>query len=324
MLNRRRFMASHSMFPISMGSLLSGFGVSTKQPKENPPTEFQGGEYLGSFTDGKNFGLQIAPTTGQNFAFHVYSGGLPGLGYDGLWQEQLKGRLSDNSLNFLADGGGWMIEGDLKNLKGFNQKGESLKATKIPARTPKTVGLKPSGLVKILFDGGSLDSWKRGKKDKDGNLQVGCETVDGFRDFLLHIEFRLPFLPNQKGQDRANSGVYIQNRYEIQILDSFALAGTKNECGSIYEFRAPEVNACLPPGEWQSYDIDFRSARFEDRKKIKNALISVRHNGVLVHNQIEVPNQTGYGRKEGPESGPIHLQNHGAPVVFRNIWIIEK
>ena len=324
MLIRRKFLVSFGASPLAFSPGIFGFWEPNPAHAANLSKNFTGAEYLGSLANGQKIGLQITPTSPQRLAIHVFSGGLPGLGYDGLWQEILKGKQIGSSRNFKADGGGWVIEGNLESFQGTNQKGESLKAEVLPGRTNKNLGMKPPPSAKILFDGGVLDRWKRGRKDSDGNLQVGCETVDSFRDFLLHVEFRLPFLPMQKGQDRANSGVYIQNRYEIQILDSFALQGTKNECGSIYEFRAPAVNACLAPEQWQCYDIDFRSPRFENGKKLKNALTTVHHNGVLIHDKVEIPSQTGYGRKEGPEAGPIHLQNHGSSVVFRNIWILEK
>lgn len=328
MVNRRNFVASASLLPFGLSS--EAFGGSTlfitpaQTHQEIPLGPFQGGEYLGTFGLGQKLGIQIAPTSPQRIAIHVYSGGLPGLGYDGKWQQILKGRQTGNGPDFVADGGGWNIQGTFAKVKGTTHKGGSLVAERIPARSPITLGAKPSAGAKILFDGAKLDAWKRAKKDNDGNLMVGCETVDNFRDFLLHVEFRLPFLPDQKGQDRANSGVYIQNRYEIQILDSFALEGSKNECGSIYEYRAPDVNACLPPGQWQSYDIEFHSPVFENQKKIKNARINVIHNGILIHDHVEIPGQTGYGRKEGPDPGPLHLQNHGSPVVYRNIWILNR
>ncbi len=327
MLVRRNFLAYSGILPILGNWPLSGFCAKNQKEIASvtniPPKEFMGGEFLGSVANGEKVGVQIAPTTPERFAIHVYSGGLPGLGYNGLWQQTLKGKQKGSEPNFFAEADGWTIDGNLETIKGSNKKGLEIHAERIPNRSLKSLGIKPPTNGKILFDG-DLGGWKRAQKDSDGYLMVGCETLDSFKDFLLHLEFRLPFLPEQKGQDRANSGVYIQNRYEIQILDSFALEGSKNQCGSIYEFRPPEVNACLPPEQWQSFDIEFRSARFADRKKVKNAMISVTHNGVLVHDQIEIPSQTGYGRKEGPDSGPIHLQNHGSKVVFRNIWIVER
>jgi hypothetical protein len=120
--------------------------------------------------------------------------------------------------------------------------------------------------------------------------------------------------------------VYVQDRYEVQVLDSFGLKGENNECGGIYTVAKPKVNMCLPPLTWQTYDIEFERATFDnDGRKTKPAVITVRHNGVLIHDHVEVPKATASaGRPEGPEPGPIQLQNHGNPVVFKNIWVVEK
>jgi len=152
-------------------------------------------------------------------------------------------------------------------------------------------------------------------------------TKQDYRDFKLHIEFKVPQMPpDVKGQGRGNSGVYIQRRYEVQILDSYGLPAMNNGCGSVYKFKAPDKNVCKKPGEWQSFDIVFHAARFsgygKNAKKEKNARITVWHNGVLIHDDVEIPNKTGAGRPEGPEPGPILLQEHGNEAMFRNIWIV--
>jgi len=186
----------------------------------------------------------------------------------------------------------------------------------------------------MLFGGTDFAHWTTG-----GNKDIGWDIVDGamkivprsgsimtkrdFRDFKLHIEFNTPQMPpHVKGQGRGNSGVYIQRRYEVQILDSYGLEPKNNECGALYKSRAPDRNVCRMPGRWQSYDIIFHAARFDGNRKIKNAHITIWHNGVLIHNDVELENKTGAGRPERPEPGPILLQDHGNEVSFRNIWIV--
>jgi len=148
-------------------------------------------------------------------------------------------------------------------------------------------------------------------------------TKRDFTDFKMHIEFKTPQLPpDVTGQGRGNSGVYIQRRYEVQILDSFGLEPKNNECASLYRFKAPDKNVCKLPGQWQSFDMVFHAAKFEGNRKTKKARITLWHNGVLVHDDVELENKTGAGRAEGPTPGPILLQDHGNEVCFRNIWIV--
>jgi hypothetical protein len=142
-------------------------------------------------------------------------------------------------------------------------------------------------------------------------------------DFTLHAEFRIPLMPEANSQARGNSGLYLQRRYEVQILDSFGLEAAANECGSLYRQRSPDVNVCLPPGAWQTFDIEFRAARYNEAgEKSENARITVRQNGIKVHDDVELPNKTGAGQPEGPQPLPIWFQDHGDPVRFRNVWMI--
>jgi hypothetical protein len=158
-------------------------------------------------------------------------------------------------------------------------------------------------------------------------LAAGPTSKRAFTNFSLHLEFLLCFKPGARGQERANSGVYLQDRYEIQVLDSFGLKGEDNECGGIYTQAKPLVNMCFPPLTWQTYDIDFEAAKFDESgKKVKNAVLTLKHNGVVIHDHLELKNVTpgGYFGKEILQGGGIQLQGHGNPIFYRNIWLVEK
>jgi hypothetical protein len=187
----------------------------------------------------------------------------------------------------------------------------------------------------VLFDGSNFSQWTGSSGEPvrwtidDGAMTIvpgtgSIVTKRAYRNFKLHVEFCLPDPPVERV--RSNSGVYLQRRYEIQILDSFGLGTTESGCGALYRVRAPDRNMCKKPGEWQTFDIVFHAPHWTDidgrLKKVKNARISVRHNGALVHKDAELPDKTGAGRPEGPEPGPILLQDHGFAVQFRNIWIV--
>ena len=175
----------------------------------------------------------------------------------------------------------------------------------------------------MLFDGKQND-FKPGKTE--GDLLVQGQTSQAvFQSATLHVEFLLPFMPAARGQGRGNSGVYLQGRYECQVLDSFGLAGENNECGGIYTIAKPRVNMCLPPLVWQTYDIEYTAATYEGGKKVKNATATVRHNGIVIHENVELTKATTAAPvKEGAEAGPLYLQDHGNPVRFRKVWVVEK
>jgi len=234
-------------------------------------------------------------------------------------------------------GGSYDVTAQIANGKltgkftGYEASG-SFTMQKVYKKSP-TLGAKPPEGAIVLFDGSNLDKWQQtnGKPAKwkilkDGSMQVtkgNIITKQKFGSCQIHVEFRTPFKPEARGQKRGNSGVYVQGRYEVQILDSFGLEGKDNECGAIYKIAAPRENACLPPLEWQSYDIFFHAAKFENGKKVKNAVMTVKHNGILIHDEVEIPHPTGGARlKDESKPDGLMLQDHHNPVRFRNIWIV--
>jgi hypothetical protein len=196
----------------------------------------------------------------------------------------------------------------------------------------------PKGAV-TLFDGKSLDNWtSRNGKDAaawkvldGGILEVKSPTSDintkeKFTGrFKLHVEFRVGYQPKAKGQRRGNSGVYLQGRYEVQILDSYgARGGQKDDCGALYSIAAPTMNVCKAPTVWQSYDIEFTAPKCADGKKVAPAVATVYHNGIKIHDNVKLTtDNTLRGLGGDPCSpGPILLQENGCPVQFRNIWLL--
>ena len=157
----------------------------------------------------------------------------------------------------------------------------------------------------------------------------GIQTKQAFGDVQLHVEWRAPSEIVGEGQGRGNSGVYIMGKYEVQVLDSYENETYYNgQAASLYKQNIPLVNACLPPGEWQTYDIIFKAPRFKEDGSLKSpAYVTVIHNGVLVQNHVELKGTTAFtGKpkyKAHPEKLPLHLQDHNNPVSFRNIWIRE-
>jgi hypothetical protein len=179
---------------------------------------------------------------------------------------------------------------------------------------PYKAGVKPdmSGWTNtnwLALDNGSMQIFK----GKGSN-----RTKQQFSDVKqLHVEFKLPLEPKGRGQGRANSGVYLLDAYEVQILDSFGIVQTSGDCGGLYNVARPMVNACLPPETWQTYDISFRAARMDGRRVIELPRITVWHNGVKIHDNVEIP------KNRHRTKGPLQLQDHKHNIEFRNIWLVE-
>jgi len=196
----------------------------------------------------------------------------------------------------------------------------------------------PSDAI-VLFSENVLDQWTDKNGDKAPWIVEGdyftvkpgsgpVLTKLEFNDFQLHIEWRAPTVIQGEGQGRGNSGIFLQGRYEVQVLDSYNSTTYPNgQAASIYKQHIPLVNAMHPPGVWNSYDIIYKAPRFKNNGELESpAYVTVLHNGVLVQNHVELKGGTvfiGPPSYEAHGPGPIMLQDHGNPVSFRNIWIRE-
>lgn len=275
------------------------------------------GEYAGS-----NWGLQVVAGGNGRFDAMLYPEGLPGAGWRKTQRFHLNGALEGDTV--VLKGQQYAATVRVNQADILDNAGRPLGRLTKRIRVSPTLGLRPPANGTVLFGGTNADQFINGKMTEDHLLRMGTMTKEKVGDFRLHLEFRLPYMPYARGQGRANSGVYIQQRYEVQILDSFGLAGLKNECAAMYEQQPPDVNAALPPLSWQTYDIWFRQPRWsaDGKTKLEPARITVYHNGIPVHWNYALTNKTGGGKQEGPEQFPIALQDHGNPVVFRNIWMV--
>lgn len=203
---------------------------------------------------------------------------------------------------------------------------------------PPTLGAAPPEGAQVLFDGTGFDAWEDGKGWEllDGNATMVTPFAGDlvskakFKDVQMHVEFRTPFMPKERGQSRGNSGVFLQGKYEVQVLDTFGLEGYYDECGALYKVSAPRVNACLPPTYWQTYDITFHAARFNADGSVKAyPRMTVLQNGYVVQQDQEIPQITAWKEKERlqpppVEPGPIMLQSHSKHYVqYRNVWVVD-
>jgi len=287
------------------------------------------GEYEGtiSLNSGeKKVGVQVIAKGEGKFAVKMFMGGLPGAGWDGKEGMTAEAKLGDEGMAVIT---GKALQGTIAKGKLALKDGMKIDTslTRVD-RKSRTMGEKaPEGADILFAKPGDESNWAGGKivELSDGQfLNRGIRTKKLYGSFKAHIEFRLPWMPTSSGQGRGNSGFYLQDRYELQILDSFGLKGENNECGGIYTLHKPSVNMCLPPMVWQTYDIDFTAAEFDGDKKTKPARVTVLHNGVKIQDDAELKNSTGGGIPESAKPGAIQLQDHGDPLVFRNAWIMGK
>ena len=291
------------------------------------------GEYRGAFLPDSTAKLDAtARVVAEGDGYYRVVITAPGReGYEGAAVE-IYGRQFGPEVGLFGRAGGYHWNGNIKNgaLLANSDYGLSFRLNRIESQSPKA-GLKPpTGAVVLLpFETGQkpdLSQWTNPawKAQDDGSMECapGKGETRTRREFgrieHLHVEFRLPLEPSHRGQGRANSGVYLADHYEVQVLDSFGLVHTSGDCGGLYGIARARVNACLPPETWQTYDITFEPAKLDsDGKVVEAPKITVLHNGVMIHERQEIP-----GRKHRL-LGPLQLQDHGHPIRYRNIWLVE-
>ena len=268
-------------------------------------------------------GAQIIALGNDKFRMVTYRGGLPGDGWDKEFKQEINGKRDGGKIVFTSTNN-YRAELVAGRITINSDAGGPWTMEKTVRKSP-TLGAKPPAGAIVLFDGTNTDEWKGAHMDERHLLQAGTTSKKIFTNFTMHIEFLLPFKPLGEGQDRGNSGVYLHERYECQVLDSFGLKGENNECGGFYQQAKPLVNMCYPPLTWQTYDFDVTAAKWDESgKKVKNTIVTLKHNGVDIHENFELKRETASGIKEAPKGGGIHLQGHGNPVFYQNIWIVPK
>ncbi len=303
--------------------------LAITDPAEAGPDFLVQGEYVGK-TQTENgledYGVQVIALGDGKFHAVGYTGGLPGDGWDGSEKVHADGETADGVTTLVAKDkrATAAITGGVMIIKDPN--GRTVATAKRIERKSPTLGEKPPAGAIVLFDGSGVENFPKAQMTPDGLLEEPATSKQTFQSFRSHLEFRVPFMPYARGQGRGNNGYFCQGRYQVQILDSFGMELGKGECGAIYGLAAPGINVCFPPLSWQTFDVDFTAAVFEGGKKVKNARMTVYHNGVLVHDDLEIP-ATSSGasiKQEGPQPGPVFVQRHKAPLRFRNIWVVRK
>jgi hypothetical protein len=287
--------------------------------REDPDFAVQG-EYAA-----EGVGVQVVALGAGSFDAWVHEGGLPGAGATGP-RQAMRGARKDGRIHFTDEAGrnrAVIAEGTLR----LEWNGRAAMKVARVERSSPTLGAKPPREAVVLFDGTDTTAWENGAM-ADGHLRAtNCTTTRRFTSYKLHLEFRTPYMPSFRGQARGNSGIYHSGRWETQILDSFGLEGRDNECGGIYSISKPLRNMCLPPLSWQTYDVEFTAAKFgDDGKREAWPRITVRLNGELVHDDLELAKDfttaAPHSTPLASPQGPVFIQDHGDPVVFRNVWIV--
>lgn len=295
------------------------------------------GFYEGAFTSGdgpaKTLYARVAGLSDRSWKVVFYVGGADGgevrVEAEAVAPEPREPAVLSGEVDLGPLGGKVAVSGALERRK-LNGEigGRAFSLKRVDKESPTLGQPAPEGAV-VLFDGTNFDAWRRDPEtwclQPDGSMQVcgsNFRTKEDFGSGRYHLEFMTPYMPNAREQARGNSGVYILGRYEVQVLDNFGWEPKWDLCGGIYRVAVPLKDATYPPLTWQTYDITFTAAQFDDAgNKTANARITVVHNGVTVHDNLELPRPTPGGVSgEDAVAGPLLLQDHRDDVKFRNIW----
>ncbi len=313
---------------------------SALEPEQAGPDFLIQGEYSGKVETVTPMGAQVIALGGGSFKAVFLPGGLPGQGWNGKDRVEAMGSVTAGKAEFSGGGYTATIGAEGATLTGKTDKGELFTFNKTFRKSPTEGALPPTGAV-VLFDGNGVSAWKDGTAEMDARMffkpvgatsTAGAITKNAYQDFTLHLEFREPFQPALRGASRGNSGVYLQGRYEVQVLDSFGsnlatgadTMAPKQECGAIYDHFGPKLNMSFPPLSWQTYDIRFTAAHFDGAgNRTAAANVTVQFNGETVQDRRDMLNHTLAGEIEGAAAGPLRFQAYDSPVYYRNIWITE-
>jgi hypothetical protein len=303
-------------------------GIDYLDPADAGPDYPLQGEYAGQArsADGSQspLAVQVIALGDGSFKAVYLPGGLPGLGWTGAGRVEGDGARSGTGVSFSSQGGysGTIASGAFQGTL----PGGSFALVKRERANP-SLGTPPPAGARVLFDGTGTAGWTRarlvsqpsaqGRDALEPTAEPGAATAATFGDFSLHVEFRTPFSPWNRGQNRGNSGIVLSTQAwgELQILDSFGLEPGLQDCGALYEKAVPRVNACLPPLVWQAYEIQYHAPVIQGGRRVKEAMLSAWLNGLPIHADRSVPGMA--------ERGPLILQYHFNPVWFRNAWIVD-
>jgi len=340
---RRKRMATVSVL---VGMLL-GAAMVSRAAAESPkyPDDPFMGEYAGTFSPpGGAAGKAEAKVYPVRDGYMVVLLVPPAEGKGEARRLELKGTVEGDKLvvRGAAAGAEWSgtLAGKKLAVSAAGESGGKFDLRWQDRKSPTEGAKPPAGAVVLLpFEEGkktNLDAWQNMKGEPaaweildDGSVCVNgrgnIQTKRAFGSVRLHMEFCCPYMPTARGQGRGNSGVYLQSRYECQVLDSFGLTPKDNECGGIYSVSAPKEIASLPPGRWQTYDITFKAPKVQDGRIVEPAVMSVVHNGIQIQTNAKIDHVTTAG-VGGPvvSPAPLMLQDHGNPVRYRNIWLVES